>query len=83
MASPQPFALAEQRSQVAHGLNGQRVKIRASGVSFYYGRFRALRDVSMTIAEHKITAMIGPSGCGKSTLLHIFNRMYDLTPGPG
>jgi phosphate transport system ATP-binding protein len=64
-----------------HELNGQRVKIRASGVSFYYGRFRALNDVSLTIAENKITAMIGPSGCGKSTLLQIFNRMYELTPG--
>jgi phosphate transport system ATP-binding protein len=62
-------------------LNGHRVKIRASNVSFYYGRFRALNDVSLSIAENKITAMIGPSGCGKSTLLHTFNRMYDLTPG--
>ena len=62
-------------------LNGHRVKIRASNLSFYYGRFRALNDVSLSIAENKITAMIGPSGCGKSTLLHTFNRMYDLTPG--
>lgn len=76
-----PLALAAQRPEVAHALNGQRAKIRASGVSFYYGRFRALNDVSLTIAENKITAMIGPSGCGKTTLLQIFNRMYDLTPG--
>ena len=62
-------------------LNGHRVKIRASNVSFYYGRFRALNDVTLSIAERKITALIGPSGCGKSTLLHTFNRMYDLTPG--
>ena len=76
-----PLASTAQRSLGAHGLNGQRVKIRASGVSFFYDRFRALNDVSLTIAENKITAMIGPSGCGKSTLLQIFNRMYDLTPG--
>jgi len=62
-------------------LNGHRVKLRASNVSFFYGRFRALNDVSLAIAENKITAMIGPSGCGKSTLLQTFNRMYDLTPG--
>jgi phosphate transport system ATP-binding protein len=76
-----PLARATQPSVGTHELNGQRVKIRASGVSFYYGRFRALNDVSLTIAENKITAMIGPSGCGKSTLLQIFNRMYELTPG--
>ena len=76
-----PSAVAAQRATVAHGLNGQRAKIRASQVSFFYGRFRALNDVSLTIAENKITAMIGPSGCGKTTLLQIFNRMYDLTPG--
>jgi phosphate transport system ATP-binding protein len=50
-------------------------------VSFFYGRFRALNDISLSIPEQKITAIIGPSGCGKSTLLQIFNRMYDLTPG--
>ena len=76
-----PSTAEAQRSTAVHGLNGQRDKIRASGVSFYYGRFRALHDVSLAIAENKITAMIGPSGCGKSTLLQIFNRMYDLTPG--
>jgi phosphate transport system ATP-binding protein len=76
-----PLSAEAERSAGAHGLNGQRVKIRASGVSFYYGRFRALNNVSPTIAENKITAMIGPSGCGKSTLLQVFNRMYDLTPG--
>jgi phosphate transport system ATP-binding protein len=76
-----PSASVAQRSVGAVGLNGQRVKIRASGLSFYYGRFPALSDVSLAIAENKITAMIGPSGCGKSTLLHVFNRMYDLTPG--
>ena len=81
MASTHPLALAEKPSKVALGLNDRRVKISASNVSFFYGRFRALHDVSLVIAEHKITAMIGPSGCGKSTLLQIFNRMYDLTPG--
>lgn len=81
MDIPHPSAVAAQRPTVAHALNGQRAKIRASGVSFFYGPFRALNDVSLTIAENKITAMIGPSGCGKTTLLQIFNRMYDLTPG--
>ena len=62
-------------------LDAQRAKIHAANLSFYYGSFRALKDVSLSIAENKITALIGPSGCGKSTLLSTFNRMYELTPG--
>ena len=46
-----------------------------------YGSFRALKDISLGIREHKVTALIGPSGCGKSTLLRCFNRMNDLIPG--
>lgn len=62
-------------------LRGQPIKLRTSNLSFFYGGFRALKDVSLSIAERKITALIGPSGCGKSTLLSTFNRMYELTPG--
>jgi phosphate transport system ATP-binding protein len=47
-------------------------------LSVYYGPFRAVRDVNVTIAEHEITAFIGPSGCGKTTVLRCFNRMNDL-----
>ena len=50
-------------------------------LSFFYGKFQGLRNVSMDIAEHKVTAFIGPSGCGKSTLLRTLNRMYSLYPG--
>ncbi|MEW5992621.1 MAG: phosphate ABC transporter ATP-binding protein PstB [Chloroflexota bacterium] len=50
-------------------------------VSFYYGSFRAVRDVSIDIPARQITALIGPSGCGKSTLLRTMNRMNDLIPG--
>jgi phosphate transport system ATP-binding protein len=56
-------------------------KIALDHVSFYYGKFRALKDVSFEVPEHRITAIIGPSGCGKSTLVRMLNRMYDLTPG--
>ena len=49
-------------------------------LNFYYGNFRALKDVSMDIPQQCVTAFIGPSGCGKSTLLRIFNRMYELYP---
>jgi len=47
----------------------------------YYGKFRAVRDIRLSIPKNKITAFIGPSGCGKSTLLRCFNRMNDLIPG--
>jgi phosphate transport system ATP-binding protein len=50
-------------------------------LSLWYGRTRALTDVSLRFARHKITALIGPSGCGKSTLLRSINRMNDLIPG--
>ncbi|HLK42236.1 MAG TPA: phosphate ABC transporter ATP-binding protein PstB [Thermoleophilia bacterium] len=50
-------------------------------MSFSYGSFRALRDVSIDIGRHEITSLIGPSGCGKSTFLRCLNRMNDLIPG--
>ncbi|MGH2462875.1 MAG: phosphate ABC transporter ATP-binding protein PstB [Candidatus Limnocylindria bacterium] len=48
--------------------------------SAYYGSFRAVRDISLSVERNRITAIIGPSGCGKSTLLRSFNRMNDLVP---
>jgi len=52
----------------------------AKNVSIYYGSFRAVTDVSLTIYENQITAFIGPSGCGKTTVLRTLNRMNDLIP---
>lgn len=49
-------------------------------VTIRYGDTPAIRDISFSIPEHKITAIIGPSGCGKSTLLRAFNRMNDFIP---
>jgi phosphate transport system ATP-binding protein len=55
--------------------------LRLSDVHFYYGSFRAVKDISIDIPANRITALIGPSGCGKSTLLRTINRMNDLIPG--
>ena len=55
-------------------------KIIVKDLSFYYGNYRALKDINLNIAEKMVTAFIGPSGCGKSTLLRTFNRMYQLYP---
>jgi phosphate transport system ATP-binding protein len=58
-----------------------RIKFEIAALSLYYGSFQALRDISMTIYENRITALIGPSGCGKSTFIRTLNRMNDLIPG--
>jgi phosphate transport system ATP-binding protein len=56
-------------------------KMSIKSVDFYYGKFHALKDIALEIAENRVTAFIGPSGCGKSTLLRTLNRMYSLYPG--
>jgi len=58
-----------------------RVVIETRHLSAWYGDAAAVREVSMEIQRHQITAIIGPSGCGKSTLIRCFNRMNDLVPG--
>ena len=55
-------------------------KMSIRDLNFYYGNFKALKNINIDIPEKKVTAFIGPSGCGKSTLLRTFNRMYDLYP---
>ena len=55
-------------------------KVSLKSLNFYYGAARALKDISLSLYENKVTAFIGPSGCGKSTLLRILNRIYDLYP---
>jgi len=52
-------------------------KIRARGLNFFYGKFKALHGIDMDIATNKVTALIGPSGCGKSTLLRTLDRMHE------
>ncbi|HEY5896537.1 MAG TPA: phosphate ABC transporter ATP-binding protein PstB [Burkholderiales bacterium] len=55
-------------------------KLQVRNLSFYYGSYQALHNISLDIPENRVTAFIGPSGCGKSTLLRTFNRMYSLYP---
>lgn len=52
--------------------------IETRNIDFYYSDFHALKNISMEMQEHTVTALIGPSGCGKSTFLRLFNRMNDL-----
>ena len=55
--------------------------IEARHLDFYYGEHQVLFDVSLTVPERSVTALIGPSGCGKSTFLRTMNRMNDLIEG--
>ena len=53
-------------------------KIESKNINFYYGENQALSDISLSMKENTVTALIGPSGCGKSTYLRLLNRMNDL-----
>jgi phosphate transport system ATP-binding protein len=57
-----------------------KAKLEVKALQFYYGAYQALKDITLNIAERRVTAFIGPSGCGKSTLLRTFNKMYALYP---
>ena len=57
------------------------IALQVENLNLFYGDKQALRNISLTIPQKKITAFIGPSGCGKSTLLRCFNRMNDLIEG--
>jgi phosphate transport system ATP-binding protein len=73
-----PVRVAATREAEAAGTAKREVVFDLQELSCYYGSFRAVREVSLEIHRHQITALIGPSGCGKSTLLRSFNRMNDL-----
>jgi phosphate transport system ATP-binding protein len=53
-------------------------KMEIENLSMYYGKFKALEDISIDVHPKRITALIGPSGCGKSSLIRCLNRMNDL-----
>src|SRR4029078_3254152 len=55
--------------------------IDVSDLDIYYGDFKAVEGVNMTIRARAVTAFIGPSGCGKSTVLRSLNRMHEVIPG--
>jgi phosphate transport system ATP-binding protein len=76
---------ASRDGHVTSGAQAARVApdtiISLRDVSFYYGAFKAIKNITVEIPAQRITAFIGPSGSGKSTLLRTINRMNDLIPG--
>jgi phosphate transport system ATP-binding protein len=75
-----PLAVKTSETAVNSAVSAP-AKMNISNVAVYYGSFQALKNINVSIATNKITAIIGPSGCGKSTLLRSLNRMNDLVPG--
>jgi len=69
---PEVHAPAEDTGVVS------KTKLQATNLDFYYGKFKALHSINLSIPEKRITALIGPSGCGKSTFLRTLNRINDM-----
>ncbi|HHY91897.1 MAG TPA: phosphate ABC transporter ATP-binding protein [Firmicutes bacterium] len=59
----------------------EQAKMRTEHLNLFYGKFHALKDISLDIRGNTVTALIGPSGCGKSTFLRSLNRMNDIIEG--
>ena len=78
---PEPAAIRDAEQTAGLPTEAGAPIFEVKDVSIYYGSFRAVTNVSLTIYEHEITAFIGPSGCGKTTVLRTLNRMNDLIPG--
>ena len=73
---PAAFRLERDKTPVEF-----RPKVEVHNLNFYYGPTQALFDITITIPENQVTALIGPSGCGKSTFLRTLNRMNDTIDG--
>jgi len=84
--APTPRVRIQDRSQpsapgtAAHRHVGVEAVFEAKDISIFYGKKKALSDVSLRIPRSEITALIGPSGCGKTTFLRSLNRMNDSVP---
>ena len=62
-------------------MNSNDTRILVKDFNFYYGDFKALKDINMEIKKNKVTALIGPSGCGKSTTGRVILRLLEATDG--
>jgi phosphate transport system ATP-binding protein len=80
-APPRPQARIHAPAPGLRPTTPAREILRADALSLFYGKAQALHEVTLSIPERSVTALIGPSGCGKSTLLRTFNRMNDLIDG--
>jgi phosphate transport system ATP-binding protein len=77
-APPAPAA-TEPAGDPVQRRGAKRVEVR--DLDIYYGSFKAVADLNMTVSPRSVTALIGPSGCGKSTVLRALNRLHETVPG--
>jgi phosphate transport system ATP-binding protein len=78
-AGPRPSVLSPQSSVLASPQSSPVLSI--SNLNAWYGKFLAVRDVSLEVPRNRITGLIGPSGSGKSTVLRSLNRIHETVPG--
>jgi len=87
LSKVEPLPLESGKASVSISIGQQnrpvsnKIKMEAKTLSVFYGKYKAIHEVSLALPANQITAIIGPSGCGKSTLLRSLNRMNDLVPG--
>jgi phosphate transport system ATP-binding protein len=82
MAEPALSSPPEPREQPAPApVTGNQVQPRlvTDKLSAMYGKFAAVKSVSLAFPPNRVHALIGPSGCGKSTFLRTLNRMHELS----
>jgi phosphate transport system ATP-binding protein len=69
------------RSETKAQLEDKKDILEVEGLSAWYGDMLAIKDISLNIQSHLITAIIGPSGCGKSTFIRCLNRLHEVSHG--
>jgi phosphate transport system ATP-binding protein len=78
MAEP---AAAVRTEAAASGPARPRIRVETEKLTAMYGKFTAVKGVSLAFPANRVHALIGPSGCGKSTFLRTLNRMHEITEG--
>ncbi|MCH2211350.1 MAG: phosphate ABC transporter ATP-binding protein PstB [Fuerstiella sp.] len=76
-----PRVAAADRQETDDVSENTVTRIRTRDLSVFYGEVQALKNISLSVPQHRVTALIGPSGCGKSTFLRCLNRMNDMVDG--
>jgi len=77
-----PYLVDAERQGAPPAAKPQRnAKMATEDLNVYYGQFHAIKHVTLSLPDRRVSALIGPSGCGKSTFLRALNRMHDLTRG--